>query len=70
MDCPNCHTWNPDDKTVCWRCQTELPKPVQKKPPRQSRTLFGLPAWTWALVVLMMVVWFVVQCQGVRLVGR
>ena len=30
-DCPNCGTWNPDDKLVCWRCQTELPKPQPKK---------------------------------------
>ncbi len=31
MDCPKCGTWNPDDKDVCWRCQTELPKPLPEK---------------------------------------
>ena len=31
MDCPKCCTWNPDDKRVCWRCQAEMPKPVENK---------------------------------------
>ncbi len=69
MECPNCHTWNPDDKLVCWRCQTELPRPVEKKKPRQT-VFLGLPAWTWALLVLMIVVWFAFQCQGPQLLGR
>ena len=30
-NCVNCGTWNPEDKNVCWRCQTELPKPVIRK---------------------------------------
>ena len=42
MECPNCHTWNPDDKRVCWRCQTELPKPVEKKK-RTPTVILGLP---------------------------
>ena len=34
MDCPNCGTWNPEDKDVCWRCQTTMPRPVEKKKAR------------------------------------
>ena len=33
-DCTSCGTWNPEDKDVCWRCQTVLPRPVEKKPKR------------------------------------
>lgn len=51
MDCPNCGTWNPDDKEVCWRCQTPLPKPVEEKPKRR-RLYFGLPLWAWIIVLL------------------
>lgn len=68
MDCPKCGTWNPDDKRVCWRCQTELPKPVEKKP-RRSTTFLGLPAWTWALIVLMAAGWIAAQCLGPTLLG-
>ena len=38
MNCPNCGTYNPDDRTICWRCDKELPmpKPVKKKDPQKS----------------------------------
>lgn len=49
--CPNCGTWNPDDKRVCWRCQTPLPKPEPKRP--RGRALYlGLPLWVWVLLAL------------------
>ena len=54
MDCPNCSTWNPDDKLVCWRCQTVLPKPVEVKKKRQPAAFLGLPSWIWLMVVAMM----------------
>ena len=34
MDCPNCGVYNPEDRTVCWRCDQELPKPKEAKKPR------------------------------------
>ena len=49
MDCPQCGTWNPDDKRVCWRCQAEMPKPVEKKK-RKPRFFLGLPIWSWVLL--------------------
>jgi predicted nucleic acid-binding Zn ribbon protein len=68
MDCPKCGTWNPDDKRVCWRCQTELPKPVEKK---QKRTaVFGLPIWTWAMFALLLLIWIAGQCIGPQLIQR
>ena len=37
MNCPKCGTYNPEDRTHCWRCETELPKPkpVKKKNPQK-----------------------------------
>ncbi len=63
MNCPNCHTWNPDDKRVCWRCQSDLPKPVEKKK-RAPRIVLGLPVWAWAMLALMLAVWVAAQCAG------
>ncbi len=68
MDCPKCGTWNPDDKRVCWRCQAELPKPVEKK--KRAPTLFlGLPVWVWIMLIAMAVFWLFVQVLGPALVG-
>jgi predicted nucleic acid-binding Zn ribbon protein len=69
MDCPKCGTWNPDDKTVCWRCQTDLPKPVVKKQ-RKPAIFLGLPVWAWAMVAIMLALWLVAQCAGPSLVGH
>jgi hypothetical protein len=69
MDCPKCHTWNPDDKLICWRCQAELPKPVEKKK-RAPTLLLGLPIWAWIMLGAMVVFWFVTQFLGSGVAGR
>ena len=53
MDCPNCHTYNPEDRTVCWRCDKPLPKPVVKKKKSLSsqQWLYILVAVTLILMV-------------------
>ncbi len=58
MDCPKCGTWNPEDKRVCWRCQTELPRPVEKKK-KQPLLFLGMPAWSWILIILVVITLFV-----------
>ncbi|OIO94358.1 MAG: hypothetical protein AUK03_06880 [Anaerolineae bacterium CG2_30_64_16] len=68
MDCPKCGTWNPDDKIVCWRCQTPLPKPVEKKP-RKPISFLGLPGWAWAALAAMLILWIAAQCLAPALVG-
>jgi predicted nucleic acid-binding Zn ribbon protein len=66
MDCPKCGTWNPDDKRICWRCQAELPKPVEKK--KRTPTVFlGLPIWAWVMLGAMVAVWLIFQVMGAGL---
>ena len=45
MDCPECGRWNPEDKTVCWKCQTPMPKRQPEKPKRKG--FGGMPSWAW-----------------------
>lgn len=54
MNCPECNTWNPEDKNVCWKCQTEMPKPPPPKPKRQ--TFGGMPIWVWVALALLFIV--------------
>ncbi|NUQ38238.1 MAG: hypothetical protein HUU23_10665 [Caldilineales bacterium] len=61
MNCPNCHTWNPDDKQVCWRCQTALPKPEAGRE-RKPFKLFGLPVWMVALILAFLLLPWLGQC--------
>ena len=61
VDCPNCGTWNPDDKDVCWRCQTEMPTPVVKKK-RQMRKFAGFPIWFWLAIIVFFAITFLGQC--------
>ena len=58
MDCPNCGTWNPDDKTRCWRCNVELPTPVPKKPKRR------ISSNTWLWIGIVVFVLFMLLQQG------
>jgi predicted nucleic acid-binding Zn ribbon protein len=69
MDCPKCGTWNPDDKRVCWRCQAEMPKPVEKKK-KQPVLWMGLPVWAWALLVMLFILFFGGQCLAPLLTGQ
>lgn len=59
-DCPNCGTWNPDDKTLCWRCQHELPKPEPKKTRRT--TFLGFPIWMWVVLIIFFMATTLGQC--------
>ena len=61
MSCTKCNTWNPDDKTYCWRCQAELPKP-QPKVEKKARTFAGLPTWMWLAMALIFIASFFGQC--------
>jgi len=60
-DCTNCGTWNPEDKDVCWRCQTKLPH-IEEKKKKKPALFFGLPTWTWVIVVLLFLAPLFSQC--------
>ena len=61
MDCPNCGTYNPEDRDTCWRCDKELPKPVEKNR-RDSRK----SAQTWLYIAIAaFVIFTLIQTCGV-----
>jgi len=63
MDCPDCGTWNPDDKTHCWRCGSDLPEPVEPKRKREGSS----QGWLWVVAVLFLIGALLVQCGLLRL---
>lgn len=63
MECPQCGTWNPDDKIRCWRCNAELPKPPEKKGRKVSTQ-----TWFWVVAILLFALTLLFQC-GVFRVG-
>jgi len=63
MDCPKCGTYNPEDRTTCWRCDAELPKPkpVKKKDPQKNAQM-----WLYVIVAVFLVITLLQTC-GVEL---
>jgi len=57
MDCPNCHVYNPEDRTVCWRCDKPLPKPVVKK-----KRQISSQQWLYIMVAIMIIMMLVNLC--------
>jgi hypothetical protein len=62
MECPQCGTWNPDDKNRCWRCSAELPKPPEKK---KSKT--STQTWFWVVAILLFALTLLFQCGVFRI---
>jgi len=63
VDCPKCGTWNPDDKTRCWRCNEELPKP--RPAPEKKRR--GVPmTWIWIAIGVMVVLMILQTCMALQ----
>jgi predicted nucleic acid-binding Zn ribbon protein len=63
MNCPNCGTYNPDDRTVCWRCDKELPKPQPEKKKNPQKTA---QIWLYIIVALFFI-FTTLQTCGVKL---
>jgi len=63
MDCPDCGTWNPDDKIHCWRCGANLPEPAQPKRRQRGRS----QVWVWVAAVLFLIGATLVRCGLLRL---
>lgn len=63
MNCPNCGTYNPEDRVTCWRCDKELPKPKVQKRRSPQKT-----AQTWLYVVIaIFLVYTLMQTCGISL---
>ncbi|MBM3187936.1 MAG: hypothetical protein FJZ90_04345 [Chloroflexi bacterium] len=66
MECPNCGTYNPDDRDVCWRCDKPLPKPEPKKKRDPQKS-----AQTWLYVAIAVFFLFtILQMCGVTNIGQ
>jgi hypothetical protein len=57
MDCPECKTWNPDDKLRCWRCNATLPMP---EPPRKRHV--NRQMWIWIGFIVILVLSTLIRC--------
>ncbi len=62
MECPYCKTYNPDERTVCWRCDKPLPKPVVKKKKQVSSQ-----QWLYIIVGIMVILMLAQMCGLPRL---
>jgi uncharacterized paraquat-inducible protein A len=65
MDCPNCHTYNPEGRTVCWRCDKPLPRPKPEKKPRLTSQ-----QWLYIIVGVMVLLMLANMCGLPQLVGQ
>jgi predicted nucleic acid-binding Zn ribbon protein len=63
MDCPNCGTYNPEDRTTCWRCNAELPRvtPRKKRDPQKSAQM-----WLYVAIAVFFLITILQTC-GVKL---
>ena len=63
MNCPYCNTYNPEDRTVCWRCDKELPRPKPKKTrnPQASRI------WLYVIVAAFLFYTLLQSCGVLKL---
>lgn len=67
MDCPNCGVYNPEERTVCWRCDQELPKPKEPKKKKADPALAMRRMWIIMAVVL--VIWILLTLVLPMLLG-
>ncbi|MHB0858975.1 MAG: hypothetical protein ACYC5M_15590 [Anaerolineae bacterium] len=58
MDCPNCGTYNPENRTTCWRCDKELPKPK----PQKQRNPQSARNWLYIVAVIFLVITALQMC--------
>jgi len=65
MNCPECGTFNPDDRQKCWRCDADLPtpKPAKKRNPQRSAQI-----WLYIAIAIFAVVTILQTC-GVSVPG-
>jgi len=62
MDCPNCKTYNPEERSVCWRCNKPLPRPVVRKKKQISSQ-----QWLYIIVAVMLLLMMANMCGLPRL---
>ena len=66
MDCPNCGVYNPEERTVCWRCDQELPKP---KAPKKKADPALAQRRMWLIIGIVLVLWLLLTWLLPMLLG-
>ncbi|MHB0877629.1 MAG: hypothetical protein ACYC5O_16450 [Anaerolineae bacterium] len=62
MDCPNCGTYNPENRTQCWKCDELLP--VKKETKRRDQQSGRMSPWTWIVLAVLGAVWVLGMCNS------
>ena len=62
MDCPNCGTYNPENRTQCWKCDELLP--VKKETKRRDQQAGRMGPWTWIILAVLGAVWMLGMCNS------
>jgi len=65
MECPNCGTFNPDDRQNCWRCDAVLPTP---KPKKKRDAQSSAKLWLYIAIAVFAVVTILQTC-GISVPG-
>ena len=60
MNCPHCGTYNPQERTTCWRCDQELPKPALEKKKKDPRKL--LNRWIYVAIMVFVILNVLQMC--------
>ncbi len=68
MDCPNCGVYNPEERTICWRCDQKLPKP--EEPKRRQKDPATTMRRAWILIFVVLVIWIVMTWLLPMLLGN
>lgn len=68
MDCPNCGVYNPEERTICWRCDQELPKP--EEPKKRQKDPATAMRRIWILIFVALVIWTVMTWLLPMLLGN
>ena len=60
VDCPECGVYNPAGRTVCWRCDRELPRPVEKK---KKKSFWSGRSWLYVAMAVLLGISFLQLCS-------
>jgi len=64
VECPNCGAYNPEGRTLCWKCDEPLPSKPER--PKRREQVGRMSPWTWAILIILGAIWIFGQCGAPR----